>query len=95
MEKMNMDELNAISGGRVQEYKEIESAISKNPSAVALNGGNDGVADILGKMGIDADINTGLLGTGINSKTNVYKDKETGKVLTHEQVIAHISNYKE
>ena len=94
IKKMALDELDEVSGGRVQEYKEIQSALSKNPAAVALNGGDDDAATILDKMGIQADINTGLLGTGINSKTNTYTDKATGAKLTHEQVIARISNYK-
>ncbi len=94
IKKLAADELDAISGGRVQEYKELQSALTKNPSVVALNAGDDDAVTILDKMGISADINTGLLGTGINSKTNVYKDKATGQTLTHEQVIARISNYK-
>ena len=45
-------------------------------------------------MGIEADISVGFCGTGIGSKNNTYKDKETGKSLTHAEVLNRIKEYR-
>lgn len=43
---------------------------------------------VLDGMGIEADLSTGLFGIG--SKNNTYRDKETGAMLLHSEVIEYI-----
>lgn len=63
--------------------------------AAHFPGANYGTAELIEEvldsaLGIDADIDLGFLGTGINSKPNKYIDKATGKSLTHQEVLARI-----
>ena len=39
---------------------------------------------------IEAGINVVFFGTGMGSGPNTYRDKKTGKVLTHAEVVAKI-----
>ena len=46
------------------------------------------------KLGIEADISVGLLGTGLFSSDNTYKDLNNGgKSLSHSEVISRIKAY--
>jgi len=47
----------------------------------------------LANIGIEANIDIGVLGTGIGEKHNTYKDNVNGKSLTHAQVLERIKAY--
>ena len=99
--ELNFDELNIVTGGTVGELEDLINAFVYSGSDIGVlvaahcPGANYGTVEIIEKLldsrlGISADIDIGLCGTGINSKPNKYIDKATGKSLTHEEVLARI-----
>lgn len=103
--KCNEAELDRVVGGTVAELDELVQTISvckclgkaaglashipgMNETAVQT------VESILSGIGIDADISTGLMGSGIGSKPNKYTFIATGQSMTHGQVIDYIKRFK-
>ena len=101
-EMLNTEELEKVSGGTVAELKDLTNAIVSNPTLKFLSkvdshipGANRLVADAVegilkDQLNIDADISLGLFGTGAGSAKNTYRDMETGKYMTHAEVLDRI-----
>lgn len=69
----------------------------RTANAITANtpGGNEDIAHnltigLLDKLGIKANIDLGLCGTGIGEKNNTYTDKATGKALSHAEVLQRV-----
>lgn len=104
-EILNEEQLDEVAGGTVTELRELIDAMTKNSNTVNITGkfvshvpmANEvikmAVENQLSEMGINADISIGIGGTGLFSKNNVYKNKRTGKTMTHAQVLKKIGNY--
>lgn len=58
-------------------------------------GAKDMIEDFLkDKIGIEADISVGVLGTGLLDSSNSYKDlRNGGKSISHSDVLARIKAY--
>ena len=107
IEMMNMEQLDAVSGGNNGEYKEIRKllpmiTVANYPDidgAVRIEDDQyymnpDEVSGWLkSKLNIDAKIDTGAFLNPLSSagKRNVYMSN--GQRLTHSKVIAEIHNY--
>lgn len=100
-EIMSLEQLDAVAGGTVDEFDELVTAFAKHPAlkhavglAVHVPGANELTTDLvqraLYQIGIEADIDLGLCGTGIMSKPNKYTSVATGASLSHEEVLARI-----
>lgn len=100
---MNKEQLNNVSGGTVAELEELISAIYPGEEeyrhlATATSHvpvGSSALAALLEqdlmKIGIRSNISTGLAGTGIWSKENMYEEVATGQALTHREVINRLT----
>lgn len=94
--KINLDELNAVAGGTVKELEELVEACGAMASFqthIPISNKADAsyVKDYLrDKIGIEANISIGILGTGLRSKHNTYKDIYTGRSMTHKEVLERI-----
>ena len=53
-----------------------------------------GIDSALGLLGIETNSSSGLLGTGIGSRNNTYRDKQTGQMILHSEVIEFIRTGK-
>ena len=104
LKKMSEAEMEAVVGGTVGQLDELVSACAKNPVVKHLAGlgshipGTSNLTatkmeDLLGKLGIKADISVGFCGTGINSKNNTYFDTRAGRSLTHSEVVQRVAEY--
>ncbi len=96
--EMNLEEMEMVSGGTVNELSELLQTIGENGALGAFLKvhGHTPVLNILDKtpvtellydLGVDADISVGFLGTGIGSDPNKYVSLKTNKALSHQQVI--------
>ena len=106
-ELLNEEQLDRIAGGNLEELQQLTDELIDNlwlKGMAAFSGSlpfaskamKSEVTKILDKMGIEAniDVNTlGFLGFNIGEKNNTYKDKFTGKSLTHQQVLNRIKNF--
>lgn len=105
-ELMKDEELEDVAGGTVTEFGEICGAMANNFALSNLLKGSSHlpvgnlvqreivVAILKNKMGIEADVSLGLLGTGIGSENNTYKDLcNDGKPMTHDEVLNRIKTY--
>ena len=102
---MNEEELENVSGGTVSELEDLTKAIVSNPTLQFLGKANshipganrlvaDAVEGILkDQLNIDADISLGAFGLGIASAKNTYRDMETGKYMTHAEVLDRIKQF--
>ena len=104
LEKLSDEELENVAGGTVGELEDLTVAlVSKWPAIAGMGkvdahipGANKVIASavesILEKdLGISANINLGVGGTGIFSKSNTYTDIATGKRLSHSEVLSIIN----
>ena len=89
LQKLSLDEMDSVAGGTWKEVAELIQAFNSNPKMVKANGYNRvcdlTMEDALRKVGIEAKTSAGFFGAG--SVNNVYRDKNTGKMLLHEEVI--------
>ncbi len=103
VKEMNMEELEQVSGGTVNEFSELQQAMYNNPTLKSLAGFGshiplsnlgalDAVKGVLRKRGIDADISLGFLGTGIGSSANRYINRETNEQISHQEVLNILRN---
>ena len=94
--KLNQNELNQVAGGTVKELEELVEAcgaMATFQTHVPISNKADAayVKDYLrDKIGIEANISIGVVGTGLFSKHNTYKDIYTGRSLTHKEVLERI-----
>lgn len=94
--KLNKNELNQVAGGTVKELEELVEAcgaMATFQTHVPISNRADAayVKDYLrDKIGIEANISLGVVGTGWLSEHNTYKDRYTGRSLTHEEVLERI-----
>lgn len=94
--KIDDFELNQVAGGTVKELEELVDAcgaMATFQTHIPLSNRADAayVKDYLrDKIGIDANISLGVAGTGLFSKHNTYKDRYTGRSLTHKEVLERI-----
>lgn len=99
-EVLSDKELDDVAGGTLTQYNELVNAVMKDSdmsrTILATHGAGfsdlaikDNVEKFLkNKLGIEADISVGLLGTGLFSSDNTYKDLNNGgKSLSHSEVI--------
>ena len=104
LEILSDGELEQIAGGTVGQLDDLVRAGVNNPFLKDLAGlgthvpganaiTRDLMEDFLGKIGINADISIGFLGTGLGSENNKYTDKATGQSLSHAEVLKRISAY--
>ena len=103
--ELTLNELELGNGGTVAECEQLVKAFSNNPILREVMGfgahipgvnvlAANLVADTLKKrLHIQADIDLGWAGLGINSDPNTYVDLNTGKKLTHAQVLEAIRHY--
>ena len=105
--EISVRELETVSGGTVTEFEQLYKAYYSNGFLVALAGGIGthipGVNYIAvaglekhleENLKIKADISIGFAGTGIGSDPNTYVDMETGKSLTHAEVLERIKTFR-
>ena len=103
-EIMSMEQLDSVAGGTVDEFDELVSAFAKYPAlkhvaglAVHIPGANELTTDLvqraLYQIGIEAEIDLGLCGTGIMSKPNKYTSVATGQSLSHKEVLSRIKSH--
>ena len=94
--KLSNNELTKVAGGTVKELEELLDAcgaMATFQTHIPISNKADAayVKDYLhDKIGIDANISIGVVGTGLFSKHNTYKDRYTGRSLTHEEVLERI-----
>ena len=96
--KLNNDSLNMVAGGTLSETRELLNAfidmgwfgvgVGSAYSSLFPNASALAVEDMLNGIGIKADIFVGVYGFG--SKANKYTDKETGRSLTHKEVLKRV-----
>ena len=103
-EVMSDEELDQVAGGTVAEFDEICSAMANNPFVKKILGASSHmpVGNVINKevvkyflkenLNIEADISIGVLGTGIGSYHNTYKDLTEKRYLTHAEVIKRVQN---
>ena len=105
-EILNEEQLDQVAVGTLKELQQLTDELIDNlflKGMVAFSGAipfaskamKSEVTKILDKIGIEAniDVNTlGFLGFRIGEKNNTYKDKVTGKSLTHRQGLNRIKN---
>lgn len=106
-EKLHMEDLDQVSGGTYTEFNAIKDALENSAFAAkykpnffarldSLNYMSPSLGSTyqwLDKMGIEADISDGVI-LGWGSKNNTYKDKETGMMLMHSEVMNYIRTGK-
>ena len=101
--ELNEKQLNNVSGGTVEELGDLINAIYPGEevgrplcrAASHVPVGSSVLAatmerDLL-QFGIVSNISTGLAGTGVCSKNNMYQDAHTGQALTHQQVLDRLA----
>ncbi len=105
--KVDLETMEDVTGGTVNEYSDLLAALSINPKlqkwgrfAAHLPGGNlvasnasDGIKGILKEIDIKVDLSLGLGGTGLFSKANKYTRISTGESMTHQEVIAEMKRH--
>lgn len=101
--ELNEKQLNSVSGGTVEELGDLINAIYPGEevgrplcrAASHVPVGSSVLAATMEKdllqFGIVSNISTGLAGTGICSKNNMYQDAHTGQALTHQQVLDRLA----
>ena len=90
--KMTTNQLDDVAGGTATEYNDFEILRSKGilekRCREAGVGKVYGYANILNKLGIESDLSEGFLGIG--SVNNTYRDKETGQMILHSEVVEYL-----
>lgn len=89
------NELEQVTGGTVSELEDLMSANTSGnilaEGGAHVPGFNNGAAvtmtNRLSSLGIDADISLGFAGTGFGSVANKYTNKETGAIMSHQEVL--------
>ena len=88
--EIKTDELEQVNGGTLNELAQLMKADSGSDiigSTGYLAGFNTRAAKImenrLESLGIEADIDIGIAGLGLNEKPNKYTDMATGESLSH------------
>ncbi len=96
--ELSMEEKEQVSGGTVTELEELATALFDTNVGKGIVGagthvpiGNgpivDDIKSTLSDLGIDADISTGFLGTGIGSSHNTYTVRASGQQISHQDVV--------
>ena len=90
VKKLSFDELNNVAGGTLREKNQLQAAFRQSKVFGHLNlylvaNGHEAALD---KIGIVAKTSEGFIGAG--SVNNTYKEKSTGKMILHEEVIEYI-----
>lgn len=101
--EMSLDELENVAGGTVKQLNDLIWATCNNPKFPFVGAVAWGHVPFMSSASatlfevflsecydIEAGINVGFFGTGMGSGPNTYRDKKTGKVLTHAEVVAKI-----
>ena len=87
--KLSFDELNNVAGGTLREKNQLQAAFRQSKvfhlNLYLVANGHEAALD---KIGIVAKTSEGILGAG--SVNNTYKEKSTGKMILHEEVIEYI-----
>ena len=97
--KLNQSELNQVAGGTVKEYKELIEAgkgffkFQAHIPGVNRVGATNLEDFMRDKMGIEAHISLGAVGTGLFSKHNKYKDLSTGRSISHNEVLERLRKF--
>lgn len=91
-QKLPLDELDNVAGGTLREVNELSAAFrqSKVSDYRKLFWAGESLEAILDKIGIVARTSEGFCGIGAGSVNNTYKEKSTGKMILHEEVIEYI-----
>ncbi len=95
---MDIAAMENVAGGTVGEFSDLVSALSSNGILKKMGEisshlpiGNQKSAEIvegiLRQNGIEAKIDLGWWGTGIGSEKNTYVNANTGKRMSHEEVL--------
>ncbi len=101
---LTLEEEELVAGCTVDECTDLQQAFTDCKSIdwlVSIGGHTPGVNLVgkaalesdLGKVGVDADLSVGFLGTGIGSSANKYYKKGTKQELTHQEVLNVIRNF--
>ncbi len=93
--KVSADQLEDVAGGTFAEANDIHVAFGAGKKLLEEKGcgwwtrymASD--EDKLAALGIDANNSTGLA-YGIGSRNNTYRDKETGQMILHSEVIEYL-----
>ena len=100
-ELLSEEELDQVAGGTITEFNQIITTMSLNTALIkklkvaleeipsknmTLENMAKPVTKILSEIGIDAHIN-------LNSDANSYKDKKTGKSLSHNIILKRIKAF--
>ena len=87
--KLSFDELNNVAGGTLREKNQLAAAFRQSKgfhlNLYLVANGHEAALD---KIGIVAKTSEGIIGAG--SVNNTYKEKSTGKMILHEEVIEYI-----
>ena len=88
--KLSFDELNNVAGGTLREKNQLQAAFRQSKVfghlySYLLANLHEATLD---KIGIVAKTSEGFIGAG--SVNNTYKEKSTGKMILHEEVIEYI-----
>ncbi len=103
IKELSLEEEELVAGGTVNECTDLQQAFTDCEATEGLvsAGAHCPVANLVGKaalesdlskVGVDADLSVGFLGTGIGSSPNKYYKKGTKQELTHQEVLNIIKN---
>jgi hypothetical protein len=92
VKKLSFDELNNVAGGTLREVNQLSAAFRQSKVfghlySYLLANLHEATLD---KIGIVAKTSEGFCGIGAGSVNNTYKEKSTGKMILHEEVIEYI-----
>ncbi len=101
--ELSMEEKEQVTGGTVEEVEELAQAVMDSDLTRGIAGAGshipgcnaamaNSIESFLDKQGINADLSVGFLGTGIGSSANKYTIKETGKPISHQDVVNYVKN---
>jgi len=100
-QKIPEEELDNVAGGTATEDLEIKQHADQIKALMKKAGEGwwslnrpQGIDSALGKLGIDADSSAGFLTLGPGSKNNTYRDKETGQMILHSEVMEFLKTGK-
>jgi len=101
-QKLPEDDLDNVAGGTRTEVDEIDE-YAFTAGIKRLKEAGEGwwsvnrpqsSSTILEKLGIESDLSVGRFATGIGSKNNTYRDKQTGQMILHSEVIEYLRTGK-
>jgi hypothetical protein len=92
VKKLSFDELDNVAGGTLREVNQLAAAFreSKVSGHRRLFWAGESLEATLDKIGIVTRTSEGFCGIGAGSVNNTYKEKSTGKMILHEEVIEYI-----